>query len=138
MMTPSHQSSGKKLVIIFLIVCHLSHSCRHVIVSVVFCCRIASEPPVILNQAKMILTDLLAVIITIAVLKEILLSSLCQEKDDQIICHLHISFKVTESKGVNISVRETRHSSYTTLFCGVEGYGQTGAPFLTRSGCVSL
>lgn len=99
MMTPSHQSSGKKLVIIFLIVCHLSQSYRHVIVSVVFCCRIASEPPVILNQAMMILTDLLAVIITIAFFKEMLLSSLCQEQDHQIICNLHISFKATESKG---------------------------------------
>lgn len=66
----------------------------------VFCCRIASESPVILNQAMTILTDLLAVIITIAFLKEMLLSSLCHEKDDQIICDdLHISFKVTESKG---------------------------------------
>lgn len=47
----------------------------------------------------MILTDLLAVIITVALFKEMLLSSVCQEKDDQIICNLPISFKVTESKG---------------------------------------
>lgn len=66
----------------------------------VFCCGIASEPPVILNQAMTILTDSLVVIITIAFLKEMLLSSLCQDKDDQIICDdLHISVKVTESKG---------------------------------------
>lgn len=80
MMTPSHQPPGKELVIILLIVLHLSQSYRHIIVSVVFCCRIASEPPVILNQAILILTALLAIIITIACFKEMLLSSVRTKK----------------------------------------------------------
>lgn len=99
MTTPSHQPPGKEHVIILLIICHLSQSYQHIIVSVVFCCRIESDPPVILNQAILILTALLAIIITIACFKEMLLSSLCQDKEDQIICDLHIPFKVTESKG---------------------------------------
>lgn len=99
MTTPSHHPPGKESVIILLIVCPLSQSYRRIVVSVVFVCRIESEPPVIVEQATLILTTLLAVIITIACLKETLLSSLCQDKEDQIICCLHISSQVAESKG---------------------------------------
>jgi len=72
MATPSHQPPGKELVITLLIVCRLSQRYPCIVVSVVFCCRIESEPPVILNQAILILTALLPIIITTACLNEML------------------------------------------------------------------
>lgn len=140
MTTPSHHPPGKESVIILLIVCPLSQSYRRIVVSVVFICRIESEPPVIVEQATLILTTLLAVIITIACLKETLLSplfSLSRQRRSNNLLSPHI-FSSGWLKGEDLSVRETRRSSSTTLFWGAAGYGQRSAVCLPRSGCASL